>query len=55
MNKINSEANNNEINEEYDCCYECTAYGDDYFINEDGEYESSCHHCPMNLSIEESN
>ena len=28
--------------------YECTGYGDDYFINDDGELECFCPQCPMN-------
>lgn len=28
-----------------DCCYECSAYGDDYFINDDGEMECYCPYC----------
>lgn len=31
-----------------DCCYECAAYGDDYFINKDGELECRCPTCFMN-------
>lgn len=31
-----------------DRCYECTGYGDDYFMNEDGEYVSYCPYCPFN-------
>lgn len=34
--------------DEYDVCYECTGYGDDYFINDDGELESACSTCPFN-------
>lgn len=30
-----------------DTCYECGAYGDDYFINEDGELECRCSTCFM--------
>lgn len=30
-----------------DYCYECTGYGDDYFINEDGELECYCFQCPF--------
>jgi hypothetical protein len=29
-------------------CYECTGYGDDYFVNKDGELESACPTCPHN-------
>ena len=32
--------------EEYDVCYECSGYGDDYFINDDGELECYCDKCP---------
>lgn len=31
--------------EEFDPCYECTAYGDDYFTNDDGELECACPTC----------
>lgn len=30
-----------------DVCYECGGYGDDYFINDDGELESCCPQCPF--------
>lgn len=33
---------------EEDHCYECTGYGDDYFINDEGELESACPTCPYN-------
>ena len=36
--------------DEYDVCYECGGYGDDYFINEDGELECYCSQCPRNPS-----
>lgn len=36
--------------EEYDVCYECGAYGYDYFINDDGELECYCSQCPFNPS-----
>lgn len=26
-------------------CYECTGYGDDYFVNEYGELECRCDSC----------
>lgn len=32
--------------EDYDVCYECGGYGDDYFINDDGELECYCPRCP---------
>ena len=31
--------------DEYDVCYECGGYGDDYFINDDGELECWCPYC----------
>lgn len=31
-----------------DRCYECTGYGDDYYLNEDGEMVSNCTNCPWN-------
>lgn len=34
--------------DDYDACYECSAYGDDYFINEDGDLECYCFKCPLN-------
>ena len=35
---------------DYDYCYECTGYGDDYYYNEDGELVSVCDDCPYNES-----
>lgn len=32
----------------YDYCYECSGYGDDYSVNKDGELEFNCPTCPMN-------
>lgn len=37
--------------DEYDHCYECQGYGDDYFMNDDGELESRCSQCPFNPSL----
>lgn len=31
-----------------DYCYECQGYGDDYFINDDGELECYCFQCLFN-------
>lgn len=28
-----------------DYCYECTGYGDDYYINDDGEMICRCSEC----------
>lgn len=35
---------------ECDYCYECGGYGDDYFVNDDGELECYCPQCTMNPS-----
>lgn len=32
----------------YDYCYECSGYGNDYFLNDDGELECYCPDCLMN-------
>lgn len=29
-------------------CYECTGYGDDYYVDEDGELRCACDDCSMN-------
>lgn len=34
--------------DDYDWCYECTGYGDDYSYDEDGELISNCDDCPNN-------
>lgn len=34
--------------DDYDYCYECTGYGDDYYIDEFGEFVCRCPECPMN-------
>lgn len=34
--------------DEYDVCYECQSDGDDYFINDDGEFECYCPQCLCN-------
>lgn len=31
-----------------DICYECTGYGDDYYIDEQGDLVSACNDCPFN-------
>lgn len=36
--------------EEWDYCYECRGYGDDYYVDEDGEFVCRCPECPMNPS-----
>lgn len=30
----------------YDYCYECTGYGDDYSIDDEGELVCNCSDCP---------
>lgn len=50
--------NNNYLDDEYedeydtwddfDWCYECTGYGDDYYEDENGELVSACDDCPNN-------
>lgn len=39
--------------DEYDPCYECSGYGDDYHFDEDGELVSSCPDCPLNEKEDE--
>lgn len=34
--------------EEWDYCYECTGYGDDYYIDEEGELICRCPECLLN-------
>ena len=31
-----------------DRCYECKGYGDDYYVDEQGELVSACDGCPFN-------
>lgn len=31
-----------------DYCYECQGYGDDYYVDEDGELVCSCYNCCFN-------
>lgn len=37
--------------DDYDWCYECTGYGDDYHYDENGELVSSCDDCPNNPNL----
>ena len=41
------------MGQDYDRCYECSGYGDDYFINDDGELEKYCPRCPFNVKENE--
>ena len=38
---------------DYNYCYECRGYGDDYFINDQGELENNCPNCPFNPDIDD--
>lgn len=33
----------------WEICYECTGYGDDYYMDEDGELVRACTTCWVNL------
>ena len=33
-----------------DKCYECTGYGDDYYLDDDGNLISACEGCPYNIA-----
>ena len=33
-------------------CYECTGYGDDYYLDDDGNLISACEDCPHNRKDE---
>lgn len=35
-----------------DICYECTGYGDDYYMDDDGNLVSACSDCPFNKDKE---
>ena len=34
--------------ERAEICYECTGYGDDYYLDDNGELVSACDDCPFN-------
>lgn len=36
------------MEDDYDYCYECSGYGDDYYLDEDGELIWRCPECNMN-------
>ena len=40
--------NDLEKYDEFDYCYECRIYGDNYYVDEDGNLESFCSQCSMN-------
>ncbi len=33
--------------EDDDRCYECSGYGDDYYVNDEGELVCACGDCPF--------
>ena len=33
---------------DYDYCYECSGYGDDCYLNDDGELQCRCETCLFN-------
>ena len=35
-----------------DKCYECKAYGDDYYLDGEGNWVSACTDCPYNDLID---
>lgn len=36
------------MNDDYDYCYECTGYGDDYYVDEYGNWICACDDCLYN-------
>ena len=36
------------MDDDYDYCYECGGYGDDYSFDDDGELHWNCPDCTMN-------
>lgn len=34
--------------DEFDYCYECEGYGDDYSVDKNGEFVHKCETCPNN-------
>lgn len=38
----------NDTWDDYDYCYECGSYGDDYYFDDDGEMQCRCPECLMN-------
>lgn len=36
--------------DDYDYCYECQGYGDDYYVDDDGELVCRCFECTFNES-----
>lgn len=40
---------------DYDYCYECQGYGDDYYMDEHGEWVSACDDCTHNKTWRDGN
>lgn len=40
-----------ESGNDYDYCYECAGYGDDYSFDDDGELVCNCDSCPFNPAL----
>lgn len=40
------------IEELCDVCYECSGYGDDWYLNDDGELEPACSDCWVQARLE---
>ena len=40
-------------NDDYDYCYECGGYGDDYYYDDEGNLVCACGDCPFNNLNEE--
>lgn len=47
-NEMNIPEDISDEEEISDYCYECGGYGNDYFVNDDGELECLCPECPLN-------
>lgn len=48
INAVDYEPPKEEPPDDYDPCYECGGYGDDYRFDKDGELVSNCPDCPFN-------
>ncbi len=42
------EFNDAHTDDNSDRCYECTGYGDDYYVNDEGDFVCACDDCPWN-------
>lgn len=48
MLELISEHCMHHADDEYDYCYECTGYGDDYSVDDNGELVCNCDDCSLN-------